>query len=195
TSIPASIFMSKIRVPELEEPVTCGGVIVDRGEDPKDACERIAHFSQGCHFWSCHRWLLADPLQRTHPRRDHHLLTWIGRGFGIHHHSLQLVLRYDLKVLMSLSDALLMHCLTIASYALCGFANLGSLGIQIGVLSALARAPRRTHRPQRHDMRFHLDATSRCIACVSHCSFPFSYHWSVSADGVVSRLSRSGMLV
>ena len=26
----------------------------------------------------------------------------------------------------------------IASYALCGFANLGSLGIQIGVLSALA---------------------------------------------------------
>jgi concentrative nucleoside transporter, CNT family len=27
---------------------------------------------------------------------------------------------------------------TIASYALCGFANLGSLGIQIGVLSALA---------------------------------------------------------
>ena len=29
---------------------------------------------------------------------------------------------------------------TIASYALCGFANLGSLGIQIGVLSALAPA-------------------------------------------------------
>ena len=27
---------------------------------------------------------------------------------------------------------------TIASYALCGFANLGSLGIQVGVLSALA---------------------------------------------------------
>ena len=27
---------------------------------------------------------------------------------------------------------------TIASYALCGFANLGSLGINIGVLSALA---------------------------------------------------------
>ena len=27
---------------------------------------------------------------------------------------------------------------TITSYALCGFANLGSMGIQIGVLSALA---------------------------------------------------------
>ena len=27
---------------------------------------------------------------------------------------------------------------TIASYALCGFANLGSLGITVGVLSALA---------------------------------------------------------
>lgn len=31
---------------------------------------------------------------------------------------------------------------TITSYALCGFANLGSLGIQIGVLGALA--PSRT---------------------------------------------------
>jgi hypothetical protein len=43
---------------------------------------------------------------------------------------------------MSSSEALSKRGYTIASYALCGFANLGSLGIQIGVLSALA--PSRT---------------------------------------------------
>lgn len=32
-SIPASIAISKMRMPELEDPVTRGNVIVDRGED------------------------------------------------------------------------------------------------------------------------------------------------------------------
>lgn len=123
------------------------------------------------------------------------LLTWIGKGFGIHQLTLQLILRYvfypvtffigvshcpfqvlyyrvaltvtllgvprneilrvaellatklvenefvaysDLKVIMASDNPLSMRGFTIASYALCGFANLGSLGIQIGVLSALA---------------------------------------------------------
>jgi nucleoside permease NupC len=48
----------------------------------------------------------------------------------------------DLEALMASSDPLSKRGFTIASYALCGFANLGSLGIQIGVLSALA--PSRT---------------------------------------------------
>ena len=48
----------------------------------------------------------------------------------------------DLQALMASSNALSPRGFTIASYALCGFANLGSLGIQIGVLSALA--PSRT---------------------------------------------------
>jgi CNT family concentrative nucleoside transporter len=48
----------------------------------------------------------------------------------------------DLQALMASDDALSKRGFTIASYALCGFANLGSLGIQIGVLSALA--PSRT---------------------------------------------------
>jgi CNT family concentrative nucleoside transporter len=43
---------------------------------------------------------------------------------------------------MASPDALSKRGFTVASYALCGFANLGSLGIQIGVLSALA--PSRT---------------------------------------------------
>jgi hypothetical protein len=36
-SIPASIAISKIRVPETEEPVTRGQVVVDRGENPAKA--------------------------------------------------------------------------------------------------------------------------------------------------------------
>jgi nucleoside permease NupC len=42
--------------------------------------------------------------------------------------------------LAPMKDQLSERAFTIASYALCGFANLGSLGIQIGVLSALAPA-------------------------------------------------------
>jgi CNT family concentrative nucleoside transporter len=40
-SIPASIAISKMRLPELEEPVTRGQVVVDRGEDKKGAPVRI----------------------------------------------------------------------------------------------------------------------------------------------------------
>ena len=43
-----------------------------------------------------------------------------------------------LKAITASDDPLSDRAYTIASYALCGFANLGSLGIQIGVLSALA---------------------------------------------------------
>jgi hypothetical protein len=48
----------------------------------------------------------------------------------------------DLQALMAPGNALSPRGFTITSYTLCGFANLGSLGIQIGVLSALA--PSRT---------------------------------------------------
>jgi CNT family concentrative nucleoside transporter len=48
----------------------------------------------------------------------------------------------NLQALMASPDALSKRGYTIASYALCGFSNLSSLGIQIGVLSALA--PSRT---------------------------------------------------
>lgn len=36
-SIPASMAISKMRIPELEEPVTRGRVTVDRGEDKSKA--------------------------------------------------------------------------------------------------------------------------------------------------------------
>ncbi|KAI9437570.1 Na+ dependent nucleoside transporter C-terminus-domain-containing protein [Lactarius indigo] len=214
-SIPASIAISKIRVPELEEPITRGRVIVDRGEDPKDAPVNALHaFAKGAVFGLvvagqilCNVLTLLSLVGTING-----LLTWIGRGFGIHHLTLQLVLRYvfypvtfligvprseilrvsellatklvenefaaylDLKALMSSSDALSTRGFTIASYALCGFANLGSLGIQIGVLSALA--PSRTRLiarigPSAMICGFISTLQAAGIACVSHC-LPFS---------------------
>jgi CNT family concentrative nucleoside transporter len=102
------------------------------------------------------------------------LLTWIGRGFGIHHLTLDLIIGYifypvtfllgvpraeilrvsqlfatklvanefaaylNLQAIVNSPAPLSPRAYTIASYGLCGFANLGSLGIQIGVLGALA---------------------------------------------------------
>ncbi len=44
----------------------------------------------------------------------------------------------ELQALMASEGALSKRGFTIASYALCGIANFGSFGFQIGVLSALA---------------------------------------------------------
>jgi CNT family concentrative nucleoside transporter len=44
----------------------------------------------------------------------------------------------NLRTLMASPDALSKRGFTIATYALCGFANFCSLGIQVGVLSGLA---------------------------------------------------------
>jgi len=180
-SIPASIAISKVRLPELEEPVTRGRVVVDRGEQVKDAPVNVLHaFAKGAVFGLvvagqilCNVLAILSLVATING-----LLTWIGRGFGIHHLTLQLALRYvfypitfllgvprpeilrvsellatklienefaaylDLQALMASQDALSKRGYTIASYALCGFANISSLGIQIGVLSALA--PSRT---------------------------------------------------
>jgi CNT family concentrative nucleoside transporter len=51
-SIPASIAISKMRLPELEEPVTRGNVVVDRGyTDEKNRPANALHaFSKGATF-------------------------------------------------------------------------------------------------------------------------------------------------
>lgn len=97
-SIPASIAISKIRMPELEEPVTRGHVIVDRGEeDTMNAPVNALHaFAKGAVFGLivagqilCNVLTILSLVAAING-----LLTWIGRGFGIHHLTLQLVLRY-----------------------------------------------------------------------------------------------------
>ena len=96
-SIPASIAISKIRMPELEEPVTRGRIIVDRGDDAKDQPVNALHaFAKGAVFGLvvagqilCNVLTILSLVATING-----LLTWIGRGFGIHHLTLQLVLRY-----------------------------------------------------------------------------------------------------
>jgi len=174
-SIPASISISKLRCPEVEDPVTRGHVTIDRGYEMNKPANALHAFSQGAIFGLVVAGqILANVLTVVSlVATVNGLLTWIGQGFGIHHLTIQLVLRYILypvtffmgvprnEILlisellatklvenefvgyvmlqdMVAANALTFRSYTIASYALCGFANLGSLGIQIGVLSALA---------------------------------------------------------
>jgi CNT family concentrative nucleoside transporter len=89
--------ISKLRMPELEEPVTRGRVIVDRGQDGKDAPVNALHaFAKGAVFGLvvagqilCNVLTVLSLVATING-----LLTWIGRGFGIHQLTLQLVLRY-----------------------------------------------------------------------------------------------------
>ncbi|KAJ4468265.1 Na+ dependent nucleoside transporter C-terminus-domain-containing protein [Lentinula aciculospora] len=176
-SIPASIAISKIRIPETDEPVTRGQVVIDRGSSEKYPPANALHaFSKGAVFGLVVAGqILTNVLTvLSLVAAINGLLTWIGHGFGIHALTLQLVLGYvfyplafllgvprgeilrvsqilatklienefaaytELIALQKTSDALSQRGFTIATYALCGFANLGSLGIQIGVLSAMA---------------------------------------------------------
>jgi len=179
-SIPASIAISKMRLPETDEPVTRGQVVVDRGGDKKGAPANALHaFSQGAVFGLIVAGQILTNVLTVLAlvATINGLLTWIGRGFGLHDAhalTLQLILGYilypvtfflgvprheilsvskllatkfvanefaaylDLQAIMKTDHPLSPRAYTIASYALCGFANLGSVGIQIGVLGALA---------------------------------------------------------
>lgn len=182
-SIPASIAISKMRIPEVEEPVTRGHIIVDRGETNKNRPANALHaFSLGGLFGlNVAGQILTNVLTiLSLVAAINAVLTWVGRGFGIHQLTLQLVLGYigyplafflgvpsaeilrvsqllatklienefaaylELSSIQASSNPLSQRAFTIASYSLCGFANLGSLGIQIGVLSALAPSQGKT---------------------------------------------------
>ncbi|EED77482.1 predicted protein, partial [Postia placenta Mad-698-R] len=167
-----------MRMPEVDEPITRGHVTIDRGADnEKNKPANALHaFSQGALFGLIVAGqILANVLTVVSlVACVNGLLTWIGRGFGFHALTLQLILRYifypitffmgvprneilpvaqllatklianefvgytDLRAIMKSDNPLSQRAFTIASYSLCGFANLGSLGIQVGVLSALA---------------------------------------------------------
>ncbi|KAF9264192.1 hypothetical protein L218DRAFT_863768 [Marasmius fiardii PR-910] len=175
-SIPASIAISKMRFPETEEPVTRGRVIIDRGEEKNRPTNVIHAFSNGAVFGLVIAGqILTNVLTiLALVAAVNGFLTWIGRGFGIHALTIELIIGYifypitfflgvpraeilrvsqllatklvanefaaylTLQDIMSGSEPLSPRAHTIATYALCGFANLGSLGIQIGVLGAMA---------------------------------------------------------
>ena len=48
-SIPASMAISKIRIPEVDEPVTRGRIVIDRGDDDQPA-NALHAFSKGAVF-------------------------------------------------------------------------------------------------------------------------------------------------
>jgi CNT family concentrative nucleoside transporter len=85
-------------MPEIEEPVTRGRVVVDRGEEAtKHAPVNALHaFAKGAVLGLvlagqilCNTLTILSLVATING-----LLTWIGRGFGIHQLTLQLVLRY-----------------------------------------------------------------------------------------------------
>ncbi|KAG2074553.1 hypothetical protein BDR04DRAFT_1070910 [Suillus decipiens] len=182
-SIPASIAISKMRIPEVEEPVTRGRIVVDRGDGGKSQPINALHaFSLGGLFGlNVAGHVITNVLTiLSLVAVINAVLTWVGRGFGIHKLTLQLVLGYigypvtfflgvpsdeilrvsqllatklianefaaylELSSIQASSNPLSQRAFTIASYSLCGFANLGSLGIQIGVLGALAPSQGKT---------------------------------------------------
>ncbi|KAL5507127.1 hypothetical protein ACEPAH_6583 [Sanghuangporus vaninii] len=175
-SIPASMAISKMRIPELEEPVTCGRIVVDRGEEKNPPANALHAFSKGAMFGLLVAGsILANVLTiLSLVAAINGLLSWVGKGFGINNLTLQLIVGYifypltfflgvprgeiirvsrllatklianefaaylELQTIMNSDNPLSERAFHIASYALCGFANLSSLGIQIGVLGALA---------------------------------------------------------
>ncbi|KAI6040263.1 Na+ dependent nucleoside transporter C-terminus-domain-containing protein [Pisolithus marmoratus] len=176
-SIPASIAISKMRVPDTEEPVTRGRIVVDRSREGEDCSVNALHaFSRGglLGLKAAGHILTNVLIVLSLVSTLNAVLTWVGRGFGIYKLTLQVIFGYiaypiafllgvpsreifpvaqllamkligteiiaftELSAIQASSNPLSPRAFTIASYALCGFTNLGSLGMQIGVLSALA---------------------------------------------------------
>ncbi|CAD6888053.1 unnamed protein product [Tilletia controversa] len=177
-SIPASIAASKTIMPETEEPLTMGRIVVDRGEEDKDKAVDVLHaFSNGAWLGVrvaalifCNVLVIISLVGAING-----ILTYIGKSWGLHDDyalTLELILGYffypfcwclgvpkqDLITVARLlgtkiiqnefvaygtlgkltDDQITPRARTIATFVLCGFGNLGSLGINIGVLSALA---------------------------------------------------------
>ncbi|KAF5390477.1 hypothetical protein D9757_005265 [Collybiopsis confluens] len=97
-SVPAVIAVSKMRCPETEEPITMGGVVIDRGEQ-KSRPQNILHaFVKGATFGL---YIVGQIVANTLVFLSllslvNSLLTWIGIGFGIHQLTLQLIFSYIL---------------------------------------------------------------------------------------------------
>jgi len=97
-SIPASIAISKMRIPETDEPVTRGRVVVDRGaaNEKYPPANALHAFSKGAVFGLVVAGqILTNVLTvLSLVAAVNGLLTWIGHGFGIDALTLQLVLQY-----------------------------------------------------------------------------------------------------
>lgn len=180
-SIPASLATSKLRYPEIEEPLTQGRVVIPESAEEDKAYNSLHAFANGA-------WLgikIAGMIMASllciisFVGLVNALLAWWGWYYGISGSdgtglTLEYIfgyLFYPIAILLGVtpSDAYLVaqllgikivmnefvaytyltdpsmpysqmspRSILIATYALCGFANFSSVGIQIGVLSQLA---------------------------------------------------------
>lgn len=171
-SAPASMAISKLFYPEMEEPLTAGTMDVEMKTNYTNAIEAAADgaFQGGKLAFSVGVMLIAFlGLLAT----ANGLLHWVGTIVGLPLLSLEWLLSFvmfpvawlmgvpwadcgqvgillgkktilndfiaylDLKQLMD-SKAISERAIVIATYAICGFANIGSIGITIGGIGGLA---------------------------------------------------------
>src|ERR1700724_3484666 len=172
-SIPASLAVSKMRMPEVEEPITEGKVVIPESDAPKKV-NALHAFSDGAWIGLLVAGMIVTNLLVIIAlvALIDAFLGWIGGFFQVPQLSLVLILGYLLypvapllgvpsdeiyrvaqligtKVIqnefvayIALSSepqytSMSPRAQLIATYALCGFGNIGSLGIQIGVLGQL----------------------------------------------------------
>ncbi len=176
-SIPCSLAVSKMRIPETEEALTAGKVVIpDEDEDKETKAQNVLQaFANGA-------WLglvIAATILTNQMciialvALIDGILGWFGKFWNIGELSLKLIFGYIFypvafligaprNELLNVSQLLAMkivqneftafrHLMSVepynqmskrgtmlATYALCGFANFGSVGTQIGVLGQLA---------------------------------------------------------
>jgi concentrative nucleoside transporter, CNT family len=172
-SIPASLAVSKMRMPETEQPITEGRVVIPESDEPKKV-NALHAFSDGAWVGLLVAGMIVANLLVIIAlvALIDALLGWIGSFFQVPQLSIVFVLGYVLypvaallgvpsneiyrvaqligtKIVqnefvayMALSSdpqytSMSARSQLIATYALCGFGNIGSLGIQIGVLGQL----------------------------------------------------------
>lgn len=176
-SIPASLAISKLRYPEVEETLTAGRVVIP--EDAEDKAENALHaFANGALLGIKIAGSIVTSILciLAFVGLVNGLLTWWGRYLNINEPTLTLQTIFSylfypvafllgvprngdlLKVAKLIAEKVITNeynafsalatsdeyrdlsprSVLIATYAVCGFGNIGSLGIQIGILSQLA---------------------------------------------------------
>jgi CNT family concentrative nucleoside transporter len=150
---PGTIMMAKMFIPESEEPKTAGSVKlriertdVNLIDAAARGCGRDADLVSGPHrTGQCAAWARAAVGGRA-PEPGMDLRTHRGAACMAHGGSVEGQLRGGQPSrgqLSALKDTLDPRSFVIATFALCGFANVSSIGIQLGGIGALA--PDRKH--------------------------------------------------
>jgi concentrative nucleoside transporter, CNT family len=178
-SIPASLAVSKMRMPEIEEPITEGKVVIPQSHEPPKV-NALHAFSDGAWVGLLVAGMIVTNLLVIIAlvALINALLGWFGGFFQVPQLSLVFILGYVLYPVAALlgvpsneiykvaqligtkvvqnefvayialsSDpnytSMSPRSQLIATYALCGFGNVGSLGVQIGVLGQLGPKKKR----------------------------------------------------